>query len=138
MLTGEDNLLTIDGQKFEVYLIKLSRKVELLDKTAKRTLDGELHRKVIGTYVNYKLEFGYCDKPDKYDKLWKILSSDKNDGFHRIKLPKNIGYTSEFDAYISSVEDNIEYVDPNDDNRRKFNGLSCDIISKSKNLASHL
>lgn len=135
MPTGYEQLLKIDGEYFQIYLTKLSREVNILDKAAYRTLNGDLYREIIGTYVNYHLEFGYSDKPDRYDKLWQKLSEPTP--FHRIILPKNTGYTHEFLAYIASVKDNIEYADPAYPDRRRFNGLSCDIVSKSPNLGSH-
>ena len=135
MPTGDEQLLKIDGEYFQIYLIKLSRSVSILDKAAHRTLNGDLYREIIGTYVNYNLEFGYSDKPDRYDKLWQKLSEPV--AFHKIILPKNTGYTSEFLAYIAEVKDNIEYADPNNGNRRRFNGLSCSIVSKSPNIGNH-
>lgn len=135
MPTGDEQLLTIDGDNFEVYIIKLSREVSILDKSANRTLNGDLYREIIGTYVNYHLDFGYSDKPERYNKLWQKLCEPTP--FHRIILPKNTGYTHEFLAYISSVKDNIEYADPNNPNRRRFNGLSCDIVAKSPNFGNH-
>lgn len=135
MPTGKENLLSIDGETFEIYLIKLEREVSILDKAAYRTLNGDLHREIIGTYVNYNLEFGYSDKPERYDILWQKLSEPI--AFHRIRLPKNVGYTSEFLAYIAKVKDNIIYADPNNWSKRKFKGLSCSIVSKSPNIGSH-
>ncbi|MDE7425380.1 MAG: hypothetical protein K2N51_17110 [Lachnospiraceae bacterium] len=135
MPTGKEKLLTIDGETFEIYLIKLEREVSLLDKAAHRTLNGDLHREVIGTYVNYNLEFGYSDRPERYDRLWQKLSEPV--AFHRIRLPKNVGYTSEFLAYIAQVKDNIEYANPDDGYKRRFKGLSCSIVSKSPNIGNH-
>lgn len=135
MPTGKEQLLTIDGETFYIHLIKLTREISRLDKAAHRTLNGDLYRELIGVYVNYKIEFGYSDKPERYDMLWQKLCEPKP--FHKIILPKNTGYTSEFLAYIASVKDNIEYADPNNPNRRRFTGLSCDIISKSPNIGNH-
>ena len=52
-----EHLLTIDNIQFGIRLTKISRKADILDKYAKRTINGDLLREVIGTYYNYHLEF---------------------------------------------------------------------------------
>lgn len=131
----EEKLLTIDGHNYKIMLIKLSRTASILDKYAKRTIDGILHREIIGTYINYNLTFAYNDKPERYDELWQKLIEPVN--FHTIRLPKNIGYTIPFQAYISNVKDDIEYANPYNNYERKFKGLSCDIVSRAPNLSEH-
>ena len=42
-----EQLLKIDGQRFEVMLIKISRSASILDKYAKRTINGDLQREII-------------------------------------------------------------------------------------------
>lgn len=132
---AEEQLLTIDNNQYNIRLIKLSREVSILDKYAYRTLNGDLQREVIGTYINYNLTFAFNDEPTKYNDLWQKLIEPVP--FHTIVLPKNVGYTTPFQAYIANVKDDIEYADPNNPYKRNFNGLSCNIVSKSPNLASH-
>ncbi len=132
----QEGLLSIDGEKFGVMLIKLSRSASIYDKYARRTIDGNLQREIIGCYVNYELEFAYNDDPIRYDKLWKKLIEPVP--FHDIILPKNIGYTQSFKAYIAEVKDNIEYANPQNIYERRFNGLSCSFVSKRPNYQQHI
>lgn len=123
-----EQLLKIDNKTFSVMITKLSRSASILDKQANRTLDGDLHREVIGTYVNYSLGFAYCDDAERYNELWNILISPQP--FHDIELPDNIGHTSSFKGYIANVKDEIEYASPTDNYARRFKSLSCDIVAK--------
>lgn len=122
-----EHLLTIDGIKFDVMLTKISRKADILDKYATRTIDGDIKREVIGTYYNYSLEFAYNDKPERYKILWDKLSEPKD--FHDITIADTIDAIS-FKGYIASVQDEIIYANPYDGSQRKFQGLSCDLIAK--------
>ena len=47
--------LQIDGQEYQVAVVEMQRKGDVLDLTANRTEDGVLHREVIGTFYNYTL-----------------------------------------------------------------------------------
>lgn len=123
-----EQLLKIDGQRFEVMLIKISRSASILDKYAKRTINGDLQREIIGTYYNYSLEFAYNDEPEKYDLLWERLTAPEP--FHDIEIvdTKN---TYSFKGYIANVKDNISYANPENGNERSFDSLSCDIVAKT-------
>ena len=46
-----EQLLKIDGNVFEVRLIKISRSASILDKYAKRTINGDLQREIIGNLL---------------------------------------------------------------------------------------
>lgn len=134
-LIPKERLLTIDGRQFDVMLTKIERTTSIADLYAKRTMDGVLHREIIGCYVNYSLSFNYHGNPDKYDDLWEILVEEKKS--HQIQLPANIGYTKVFDAYISNVKDSMEYANPDNPNERTFTSLSCDLVAMRPNLSSH-
>ena len=47
-----EQLLKIDGQRFEVMLIKISRSASILDKYAKRTINGDLQREILSGLPN--------------------------------------------------------------------------------------
>lgn len=122
-----EHLLQIDGQKFDIRLIRLDRTANILDKYARRTIDGGLMRQVIGTYYNYSLEFAYTDLAEKYNNLWQKLTEPKE--FHDIIIVDSID-TIAFTGYIANVKDRIIYADPFNGNKRKFEGLSCDLVAK--------
>ena len=50
-------IFTVDGVEYDVNVMKLSRKAKVTDTdNSGRTLDGVMHRDIIGTYYNYTLE----------------------------------------------------------------------------------
>ena len=117
-------IITIDGTDYSVGVINISRKANVLDKYAKRTIDGDLHREIIGVYYNYKIEFGAFWDMNQYNRLYDKLTEPKE--FHIISVPTNKGIRT-FKGYIAEVEDKIEYVS---NNRRRITGLKCSFISK--------
>lgn len=125
-----EHLLVIDGNKFDVMLIKIGRKASILDKYARRTADGDLRREVIGTYYNYSLTFAYNDEPLRYKILWDKLTEPTE--FHDIVIVDTVE-TMPFKGYIAEVSDEIIYASPTDGYKRKFNSLSCELIAKLPN-----
>lgn len=126
-----EDLIQIDGNKFEVRLSKISRKADILDKYARRTMSGDLEREIIGTYFNYNVEFAFCDEPLKYLKLWNIIIKPQT--FHNITIVHTTAYIS-FRGYISNVKDNVTFANPFNDYDRRFDKLSFDIVSKEPEI----
>ena len=116
--------LIIDGREFNVPIIQLKRKADILDLEATRTSDGVLHRQVIGTYYNYTLNIGQCRNPQEYTDLWWVLSEPV--ASHRISLPHDC---IEFDGYFGSVQDEVFYIYDDNGRRYKAKGLSCNIVA---------
>lgn len=124
-LTGRKTIL-IDGQGFGVGITRIDRKVNILDKYAKRTLDGDLKREILGIYFNYTVSFGPFWDMQEYSRLFNKLVERKE--FHTITIPDNKTiYT--FTGYISGVSDSIIYVDY-DNGKRYISGLKCSFVSK--------
>lgn len=117
-------IITIDGIDYSIGVVKISRKANVFDKYAKRTVDGDLHREIIGVYYNYEIEFGSFWDMEQYDKLYDKLTEPQE--FHIISVPTNKGIRT-FKGYIAEVEDEIEYVE---NNNRRIKGLKCSFISK--------
>lgn len=117
-------IITIDGINYSIGVVKISRKANVFDKYAKRTVDGDLHREIIGVYYNYEIEFGSFWDMEQYDKLYDKLTEPQE--FHIISVPTNKGIRT-FKGYIAEVEDEIEYVE---NNNRIIKGLKCSFISK--------
>jgi hypothetical protein len=117
-------IITIDGIDYSIGVVKISRKANVFDKYAKRTVDGDLHREIIGVYYNYEIEFGSFWDMEQYDKLYDKLTEPQE--FHIISVPTNKGIRT-FKGYIAEVEDEIEYVE---NNNRIIKGLKCSFISK--------
>lgn len=114
----------INGTDFSAGIIKLERKAPKLDKYAKRTMDGDLKREVIGTYITHTLTFAEFDDPQTYNTLYLELIRPVE--YVTVTLPSNTG-TFTFTGYISEVTDSIIYVK---DYERIFEGLKCEIIPK--------
>lgn len=99
--------LEIDGRSYPVNIVELNRQAEILDKSAYRTEDGILHRKVIGVYYNYTANIGVEDNIGLYDSLYNTLSAPV--AYHYVKFPNE---SSAVKRYISSVTDNISRITP--------------------------
>ena len=52
---------------FTAGLININRKVNILDKYAQRTINGDLKREIIGVYYNYNLTFSQFWDMNQYD-----------------------------------------------------------------------
>lgn len=127
-------IFQINGTDFSAGIIQLERKAPKLDKYAKRTMDGDLQREVIGTYITHVLTFAEFDEHNpadehgnivnEYDRLYLELIRPVD--FTTITLPSNKGSFT-FAGYISEVKDSIIYVKGSE---RIFEGLSCEIIPK--------
>lgn len=97
--------LEINGVSYPVKLYDVQRSADVLDLYAYRTEDGMLHRKPIGTYMNYDAAVGIEDDLELYDRLFDVLSEPVES--HMIKLP-NESVAQE--RYISSVRDAISRI----------------------------
>lgn len=110
--------LIIDGTEYDVPIIKLQRAADILDKTANRSEDGVLHREVIGTYHNYTLSIGQVRDMALYNQLFSVLSAPT--ASHLIEMPDD---HIAFEAYVSSVKDEVKRVYPDDG--AKYGNLTC-------------
>ena len=84
MSVREDTII-IDDREYIVPIKKLTIKADALDSYAERTIDGDLHRSLIGIYFNYEIEFASGYKfPEEYKLLWKKITEAEE--FHTITL----------------------------------------------------
>lgn len=95
--------ITIDGDTYEVPVISIKRTADFLDKFAERTVDGKLHRELIGVYFNYQLKFGQAAMAD-YSALWEKLTEPEE--FHTVVIPDEDGDLT-FSAYFSGISDEM-------------------------------
>ena len=114
--------IVIDGHEYQVALIDLKRKGDILDLTANRTEDGVLHREVIGTYYNYSMTFLAPTNPELYEQFWWIITAPV--ASHRVQLPYQ---PQAFEGYFSSCKDEIKLIDKSG----KFigMGISCNLTA---------
>lgn len=99
--------ITIDGVTYNVPVRSIKRKADFLDKFAERTVDGVLHRELIGVYFNYQLQFGQASMTD-YAALWEKLTEPEE--FHTVVIPDEDGDLT-FEAYFSNIADELVKVD---------------------------
>ena len=118
-----DRRIIIDGVSYNVAITSLKRKADILDKSANRTEDGELHREVIGTYYNYTLAIGVVNDEELYNTLFEVLSEPV--AYHEVVLPHD---NISFKGYFSSVQDEVVRLT---ETGAKFKGLTCNLIAKS-------
>lgn len=120
--------ICIDGEYFDIAISELHRKADVLDKSAYRSEDGDLHREVIGTYYNYTLKFGMMcrtqEEREQYNRLFETLSEPV--AYRSVTLPHD-GIS--FEGYFASVEDDINYL-VEDETGAAFKGLQCNLISR--------
>jgi hypothetical protein len=95
--------ITIDGSTYSVPVMSIKRTADFLDKFAERTVDGKLHRELIGVYFNYKLQFGQASMVD-YAALWDKLTEPVE--FHTVIIPDEDGDLT-FTAYFSGISDEL-------------------------------
>lgn len=120
-------LIKIDGKDYDVINSELTRSFQVLDGgNAGRTLDGEMHRDVIGTYYNYTWKLEPKNIED-YSELYDVLSSP--DDYHTITIPYNQS-TKTFKAYVTNGQDQLRR---QEDGINYWTGLSVNFIAISPN-----
>jgi len=117
-------MITIDGIVYNVPIISLKRSADFLDKFAERTIDGKLHRELIGVYYNYQIQFGRAPTTATYNALWDKLTEPEE--FHTVIVPDE-GGTRTFSAYFSNIKD--EMVRWSDDGNY-FKSLTVNFIAR--------
>ena len=114
--------LKIDGTEYQVAIVGLGRKGDILDLTANRNEDGVLHREVIGTFYNYTLNIIAPTDPALYESIWWKLTEPV--ASHQVQLP----YQPEpFEGYFGSCKDDVNLIDKN--GRFIGKGISCSLTA---------
>lgn len=99
-------MVIVDGVRYNVDVMKLVRKAAVTDTdNSGRTIDGVMHRDIIGTYYNYSIEISpYRDDFAAYDKFYDKITSPVDS--HVVSFPYG-QETLEYDAYITNAEDEL-------------------------------
>lgn len=112
--------LEIDGVSYPVKLYDVQRSADVLDLYAYRTEDGVVHRKPIGTYMNYTAAVGIEDDLELYDNLFEVLSAPVESWM--IKFPNEKEPQL---RYVSSVKDAISRIQ---DDGTLYKGLTFNVV----------
>jgi hypothetical protein len=91
-----------------VPLIDLDETCDFLDKFAERTMDGVLHRELIGCYFNQKIRFGTTTSTAELARLWLKLTEPVE--FHTVTVPDSDGVGYTFTAYFANVTRSLRKV----------------------------
>jgi hypothetical protein len=87
------DLITIDGNTYDVPIVNIDISYETLDKYAERTSNGKLHREIIGVFAKYNVTFGISNaNPTDYANLLNKLTEPVE--FHAVILPSQTGSVS--------------------------------------------
>ena len=97
-------MIIIDGISYDIPVLDVKRNADFLDRFAERTIDGILHRQLIGVYFNYTLQFGAIANTTEYARLWAKLTEAVE--FHTVTVPDENGDFT-FIAYFSGVSDRL-------------------------------
>lgn len=119
-------MLEIDGIEYGAIVTALKRSFEVADgENAGRTLDGNMHRDLIGTYYNYSITV-MTDRMTqaKYNQLYEVISSPTES--HDIVVAYG-NETLTFKAYITQGTDDLlrQYSETN----RYWGNLSFNFIA---------
>jgi hypothetical protein len=98
-------MIVIDGTSYNVPIVSLVESCDFLDKFAQRTIDGVLHRELIGCYFNQQLTFASpvttADRTH-YQALWVKLSEPVT--FHTVTVPDSDGVNFTFSMYVANLK----------------------------------
>lgn len=121
-------IFTLDGVEFNVWVTSLKRKFAVTDTdNSGRTMDGNMHRDIIGTYYNYTMDIDTEDlKLSDYDLLYEMLSAPVPS--HTLKVPYGQS-TLTFKAYVTNGEDNVTIRKVKKGVANIWNGLSINFIA---------
>lgn len=119
-------MLEIDGIEYGAIVTALKRSFEVVDgENAGRTLDGNTHRDLIGTYYNYSVTVMTDHMTQaKYNQLYEVISSPTES--HDIVVAYG-NETLTFKAYIAQGTDDLlrQYSETN----RYWGNLSFNFIA---------
>lgn len=83
-------MIVIDTIEYDVPIVSLEGQADMLDKYAERTVDGVLHRELIGVYDNYDIEFAASySNLQAYSDLWFKLTEPTP--WHTVVFPTILG-----------------------------------------------
>lgn len=99
-------MLKIDGKNYIGIVTSLKRNFEVADgENAGRTLDGEMHRDLKGTYYNYTVNIMTDQmKQSEYNELYETISAPVKS--HEMEVAYGNGVLI-FNAYITQGSDEL-------------------------------
>lgn len=98
-------MITIDGQTFEVGIVKIDRKATIEKEALGQTQDGTTHYNTRGTRYDYEVTFATRKMNiEEYDRLYEVLTDPVDT--HEVTMPYGQS-TITFNASITGASDSI-------------------------------
>jgi len=124
-------MIVIDNIDYDIPIVSLSGKADMLDKYAERTVDGVLHRELIGVYDNYEIQFAASYRNSQvYSDLWFKLTEPVR--WHTVKFPTIFG-EREIEGYFANTRHEVS---KQKDGVTHWKGLSTSFVSREKRPAA--
>lgn len=99
--------IEIDGEKFDVGIVNITRKASLITRNLGETLDGISHVQAVGTRYDYEVTFlTKRMNVAEYDRLYELLTSPVDS--HIVTMPYGQS-TITFNATVSTGSDSIVF-----------------------------
>jgi hypothetical protein len=98
-------MIIIDGHTYNIKVIAIDDSTEPLDKHATRTVDGVLHRELIGMFKKQTYVLGSpvtAAERLEFDALWRKIEEPVE--FHEITSPNAQGQPITFECYFSGIK----------------------------------
>lgn len=110
--------MVIDGETFNVGIIKVTRTARVETKELGTTLDGRIHRAALGTYFDYKVNISTkrCNVAE-YDRLYEVLTDPIAE--HEVTLP----YGQDSITFIASISISNDSIISDYSNFRRWSDL---------------
>lgn len=119
-------MISVDSIPYDLPILTISRSFTALDKSAERTQDGNLHRELIGVYINFDITLGMSDyNQADYIALFNVISSAVE--FHTFQIPGEYDDTA-WEAYVSNGKDEVIKLEK--DGQNYYRGLSFSVIAR--------
>ena len=119
-------MLSIDGIEYSGIVTALKRSFEVTDgENAGRTLDGVMHRDLIGTYYNYSITINTdLISQEEYNELYDTISAPVDS--HQIEVAYGNAILT-FKAYITQGSDDL--IRQYSESKRYWGNLSFNFIA---------
>ena len=121
------NVVSIDGVYYDISIPEsgITRSFEIADTDkAKRLINGNMVRDVIGTYYNYTVAFNTKNlNRAEYDRLYEQISAPVDS--HTIAIPYGQSILT-FEAYVTNGQDVLKKIDAEGN---KWEGITINFIA---------
>lgn len=104
-------IFQLDGKSYDVRVTALRRKFTIDERTKPlRTMDGKLHRDILGTYIHYTMTLeAVAGKMQELEDLWQALSAPVQS--HLCRFPYGDGWLEQ-QMYLTQAQQSLTLIQP--------------------------